>query len=50
MPKCLTSAPDLEAQDVVETRDFELTGKRINGTKMEMSRIDETVTVGTTER
>ena len=50
VPSRLTSAPDLEAEDVVETRDFELTGTRINGAKMEMSRIDQTVTIDTTER
>ena len=50
VPARLASAPDLAADDVVETRDLELTGTRINGAKMEMSRIDQTVTVGTTER
>lgn len=50
VPSRLASAPDLEATDVVETRDFELTGTRINGAKMKLSRIDQTVTVDTTER
>jgi FtsP/CotA-like multicopper oxidase with cupredoxin domain len=50
VPSRLASAPDLSAEDVVKTRDLELTGTRINGAKMEMSRIDQTVTVDTTER
>ena len=50
VPAHLASAPDLATGDVVETRDFELTGTRINGAKMAMSRIDQTVTVDTTER
>ena len=50
VPSRLAPAPDLTAEDVVKTRDLELTGTRINGDKMEMSRIDQTVTVDTTER
>ena len=50
VPARLASAPDLTAEDDMTRRDFELTGTRINGAKMEMSRIDQTVTVGDTER
>ncbi len=50
VPDRLAAAPDVAEEDVARTRDFELTGTRINGAKMEMSRVDETVTVGSTER
>lgn len=39
-----------KTSDVVETRSFELNGKsRINGKKMDMTRVDEVVVAGTTE-
>lgn len=39
----------LDETDAVAERAFELNGRRINGAEMDMSRIDETVELGTTE-
>lgn len=50
VPTTLAAAPDLSAEDVVRTRTFRLSGTAINGRDMDMDRIDETVTVDTTER
>lgn len=51
LPGTLAEAPDLAAADVVETRTFELQGEsNINGERMDMSRVDATVDVDTTER
>jgi len=50
LPARLAEAPDLSADDVVATRRFRLAGTSINGRDMDMDRIDETVTVDTTER
>jgi FtsP/CotA-like multicopper oxidase with cupredoxin domain len=50
VPAELTDVPDLDADDVVETREFELRGTSINGDDMDMDRIDETVELDTTER
>jgi FtsP/CotA-like multicopper oxidase with cupredoxin domain len=50
VPDQLAAAPDLDADDVVETRDFELQGTSINAKDMDMERIDETVELDTTER
>src|SRR5699024_4283258 len=48
MPERLASfGPDASA--VAVRRRFELQGRTINGRRMEMSRIDETMVVGTTE-
>jgi FtsP/CotA-like multicopper oxidase with cupredoxin domain len=44
----LAPAPDLHVSGV-RTRTFELSGRQINGKQMDMSRIDETVELGTTE-
>jgi FtsP/CotA-like multicopper oxidase with cupredoxin domain len=50
VPAELAPAPDLDPADVVETRDFRLSGTNINGDDMDMDRIDATVELGTTER
>ena len=50
LPEELAPAPDLDAADVAGTREFELTGTRINGREMDMDRVDATVEVDTTER
>lgn len=50
VPGRLAAAPDLSADEVTGTRSFRLTGTSINGKQMDMDRIDETVTVDTTER
>ena len=53
VPRRLAPAPDVRAVagdgEVAATRDFVLRGTDINGRDMDMSRIDETVTVDTTE-
>ena len=48
LPAALAPAPDLDTSDA-RTRSFELKGRTINGDKMDMERIDETVELGTTE-
>jgi len=50
VPAELAPAPNLDPADVVETRDFRLSGTNINGDDMDMDRIDATVELGTTER
>jgi FtsP/CotA-like multicopper oxidase with cupredoxin domain len=50
LPARLADVPDLDADDVVETREFQLQGTSINGDDMDMDRIDETVELDTTER
>ncbi|MGI5498933.1 multicopper oxidase family protein [Lentzea sp. CA-135723] len=49
LPEELGTAPDLDTQPVSETRSFELAGRTINGAKMDMTRIDFAVRLGTTE-
>ena len=44
----LAPAPDLDVSEA-RTRTFEMAGRKINGKQMDMSRIDETVELGTTE-
>ncbi|MDQ0678463.1 FtsP/CotA-like multicopper oxidase with cupredoxin domain [Arthrobacter pascens] len=46
-PRLATFAPDEEAASV--TRSFTLAGREINGRKMDMDRIDQTVALGATE-
>jgi FtsP/CotA-like multicopper oxidase with cupredoxin domain len=48
VPQWLAPAPDLDTMGAV-TRGFVLRGREINGNRMEMSRIDETVELDTTE-
>jgi FtsP/CotA-like multicopper oxidase with cupredoxin domain len=48
LPDTLAAPPDLDVSDA-RTRTFELSGRQINGRQMTMSRIDETVQLGTTE-
>ncbi len=50
LPDELAPAPDLGADDVTETRSFRMSGSNINGDQMDMSRIDEIVELGATER
>ncbi len=50
VPAELAPSPELDADDVVETRAFQLQGTSINGQDMDMERIDETVELDTTER
>jgi FtsP/CotA-like multicopper oxidase with cupredoxin domain len=49
LPRQLAPASDLREEDAARTRSFELRGRSINGRKMDMSRIDEVVTLGDTE-
>jgi blue copper oxidase len=48
VPTELAPAPDLDTEDAV-TREFVLRGREINGRRMDMSRVDETVELGATE-
>ncbi|HEX5596658.1 MAG TPA: multicopper oxidase domain-containing protein [Micromonosporaceae bacterium] len=48
-PAVLAPVERLDPADAVTTRQFRLTGRNINGRTMEMDRIDEVVTLGTTE-
>ncbi|MGL5928100.1 MAG: multicopper oxidase family protein, partial [Dermatophilaceae bacterium] len=50
LPDRLAPALDLAGDDIVRTREFDLSGTAINGRQMDLTRIDETVTAGTTER
>ncbi|MGR0317950.1 multicopper oxidase family protein [Agromyces sp. ZXT2-3] len=50
VPERLAEQPPVGAEDVVTTRTFRLDGFEINGRTMRMDHVDETVTVGTTER
>lgn len=49
VPERLVDVPRTEEPSAVRTRDFELSGISINGELMEMTRIDEVVTLGDTE-
>ena len=49
IPDRLVDIPRLEAEDAAEIREFELSGRQINGKSMDPDRIDEVVTRGTTE-
>jgi blue copper oxidase len=49
VPETLAPAPGLDVDDAGVDRRFELSGRKINGLKMDMSRIDETVELGSTE-
>jgi FtsP/CotA-like multicopper oxidase with cupredoxin domain len=50
LPATLAPAPDLDPDDVVQIREFELGGTSINGDDMDLERIDATVELDTTER
>jgi FtsP/CotA-like multicopper oxidase with cupredoxin domain len=50
VPERLVELPPVDTSQVVTTRTFSLDGFQINGDEMDMGRIDETVTVDTTER
>jgi FtsP/CotA-like multicopper oxidase with cupredoxin domain len=49
IPQVLAATPDPGTDDAVKTREFRLGGTSINGQKMDMTQIDETVTLGDTE-
>ncbi len=49
VPDRLVDIPRLDPEDSVTTRHFELRSRRINGEEMDLDRIDEVVTVDTTE-
>jgi FtsP/CotA-like multicopper oxidase with cupredoxin domain len=49
VPDELVEVPRIDESAAVMTRDFELSGTSINGQTMDMSRIDDVVTVGDTE-
>ncbi|SEE61679.1 multicopper oxidase family protein [Ruania alba] len=49
LPARLATIDRLDPSSAVETREFELRSHRINGQSMEMDRIDDVVTVDTTE-
>ncbi len=49
LPDRLAPTPDLGVDGTDVDRRFELSGRKINDQKMDMSRIDETVELGTTE-
>lgn len=49
LPDRLVDVPRLRESDAAQVRTFELSGRSINEQKMDMGRIDETVTVGDTE-
>ncbi|MCP2265683.1 multicopper oxidase family protein [Promicromonospora thailandica] len=48
-PSAHAAADALHADDATVTRTFQLDDRQINGRRMDMGRIDETATVGTTE-
>jgi FtsP/CotA-like multicopper oxidase with cupredoxin domain len=50
VPRQLVDVPPIDPAEVVETRTFRLSGRSINGDRMDMARIDEAVEVGTVER
>ena len=50
VPERLATLPPVDESQAVTTRSFTLDGFEINGSEMDMGRIDETVTVDTTER
>lgn len=49
LPARLAEIEPLHERDAVSTREFRLSGRNINGERMDMSRIDEIVTVDSTE-
>lgn len=49
VPRTLVPVDRLDPADAVTTRIFSLSGRRINGEKMDMSRIDAVITKDTTE-
>ncbi|GLY23912.1 multicopper oxidase domain-containing protein [Micromonospora sp. NBRC 101691] len=49
LPSRLVDTPRLNPEEAARTREFTLSGTRINGDAMDMDRIDLTVTKGTTE-
>jgi FtsP/CotA-like multicopper oxidase with cupredoxin domain len=49
VPTVMGTAPDADKDGVAQTRSFELSGRDINGQKMDMHRIDFGVRAGTTE-
>jgi FtsP/CotA-like multicopper oxidase with cupredoxin domain len=49
LPTRLAAASDLDEAEAARTRTFQLQGRSINGRRMELSRIDEAVTLGETE-
>lgn len=49
LPQALTTIDRIKPSEAATTRTFSLQGTKINGQKMEMSRIDAAPTVGTTE-
>jgi FtsP/CotA-like multicopper oxidase with cupredoxin domain len=50
VPEQLADVPPVDTDDIATTRTFTLDGFQINGDQMAMDRVDETVTVDTTER
>jgi FtsP/CotA-like multicopper oxidase with cupredoxin domain len=50
LPATLTSVPRLDPAGAVQTRDFRLNDRQINGQRMDMGRIDATVLRGSVER
>jgi FtsP/CotA-like multicopper oxidase with cupredoxin domain len=49
VPPRLVELPRLDPQDAAQTRTFRLSGRQINGEKMDPSRVDATVTANSTE-
>ncbi|MDT0203658.1 multicopper oxidase domain-containing protein [Nocardioides sp. AE5] len=49
LPETMAAAPDLADDDIATTRQFDLSGTRINGREMDMARIDHAVELDTTE-
>jgi FtsP/CotA-like multicopper oxidase with cupredoxin domain len=49
VPDRLVDIPRLDPEDAATTRHFELRSRRINGKEMDLNRIDEVVTVDSTE-
>lgn len=49
VPESLAPAPDLADDEIAQTREFRLQGTSINGRDMDMSRIDVTAELDTTE-
>lgn len=49
VPEQLVDVPPADLTEAVQTRTFRLSGRNINGERMDMSRIDAAVTAGTVE-
>jgi FtsP/CotA-like multicopper oxidase with cupredoxin domain len=49
IPQLLAAFPEPRHEEAVKSREFRLSGTSINGRKMDMTRINETVTLGDTE-